>query len=111
SSTTATMRSIGCNCCAARGPAHRNSNANARKAKRGSRLIGGSWARSSVGGGGEVVHPARHVRRDQVKVVAVIAENTTAQDVPCVAAGRAQALEFELQHERVVQVAVAVAHV
>src|SRR5690606_42009324 len=50
-------------------------------------------------------------RRHQVQVLAVVAENSTAQAAGCLGAGRPQALEFDLELDRVVQVALEIADV
>src|SRR3546814_14343175 len=58
-----------------------------------------------------VVAAADFRRRYEVEVLAVIAENSTAQTALRVRSGRAQALEFDLQPDGVVHLAGAVAHV
>src|SRR5690606_20677525 len=59
-----------------------------------------------------VVHAiAQFGRRDEIEVVAVIAEDSTAQPAPIVGSGRAQALEFDLQLDRIVHLAAGVAYV
>src|SRR5690606_38616817 len=50
-------------------------------------------------------------RRDEIEVVAVIAEDSTAQAAPIVGPGRAQALEFDLELDRIVHFAAGIAHV
>src|SRR3546814_757521 len=59
----------------------------------------------------DLVAAADFRRRYEVEVLAVIAENSTAQTAPRVRSGRAQALEFDLQPDGVVHLAGAVAHV
>src|SRR5690606_10181569 len=49
--------------------------------------------------------------RDQVQVLAVVAEDSTAQAALRVGAGRAQALQFDLELQRGAEVAFAVVHV
>src|SRR3546814_20017308 len=58
-----------------------------------------------------VVAAADFRRRYEVEVLAVIAENSTAQTALRVRSGRDQALEFDLQPDGVVHLAGAVAHV
>src|SRR5690606_5107379 len=110
SSTIAAMRSTGCSCCWAWAtPATgRDSRAEAaRKIAERRRLMDSRDEVRIV-----VVRIGRGVaRRDQVQVVAVIPENSTAQASLRVLAGRTQALEHELHLQRVVEVALAVAHV
>src|SRR5690606_37687409 len=110
SSTIAAMRSTGCSCCCAWASLAGGRNTRAEAARRiaGRRRLMDSRNEVRI----VVVRIGRRVAgRDQVKVVAVIAENSTAQSPLRVLAGRAQALEHEFCLQRVVQVALAVAHV
>src|SRR5690606_36354377 len=50
-------------------------------------------------------------RRDEIEVVAVIAGASTAQPAPMVSPGRAQALELDLELDRIVQLAAGIADV
>src|SRR5690606_29549152 len=71
---------------------------------------GSSW--QEVVCGRVVVHAALQLRRrDEIEVVAVVAEDSTAQAAPVVGSGRAKALEFDLELDRVVHLAAGVAQV
>src|SRR5690606_21513874 len=110
SSTFAAMRSTGCNCCCAWASLAGGRNTRAEAARRiaGRRRLMDSRNEVRI----VVVRIGRRIAgRDQVKVVAVIAENSTAQSPLRVLAGRAQALEHELHLQCIVQVALAVAHI
>src|SRR5690606_35095213 len=111
SSTIAAMRSTGCSCCWASWatPATgRDSMAEAARRIAERRRLMDSRDEVRI----VVVRIGRGVAgRDQVQVVAVVAENSTAQGALRVLAGRAQALEHEFHLQRVVQLALAVAHV